>query len=330
LRTPQSPRDEHVKWNGMILPANDPWWNTHFPPNGWGCTCGIIALTKKQAQEAGGVSSQIPEGDADKGWVGNPGKREGGVNAVFESAQRFEKDEPQLHTKFLAGYAKDLGNYSIEKHGFEITEVGMDWKPKNAKSIYGINEKKAQPTKKLTEQEQQAIRSYTREASEAEGGFRELNPIARGQKKGTKAARERLELLKGAISKFETKEPIVLFRAQADTGFELGEYTDNAFLSTTTNPGKAINGFAKPGQDNVLIKILVKKGTQAAPINKYSIFGEGMEGKNQEHEFLINTGTKKRVLSVENVSDLLKNEKSDFLESLQKNRITKIITLAVG
>ncbi len=29
-------RPEHVTWAGTILPVDDPWWNTHMTPNGWG------------------------------------------------------------------------------------------------------------------------------------------------------------------------------------------------------------------------------------------------------------------------------------------------------
>ena len=29
-------RPEHAAWNGTLLPADDPWWHDHFPPNGWG------------------------------------------------------------------------------------------------------------------------------------------------------------------------------------------------------------------------------------------------------------------------------------------------------
>lgn len=36
------PRQKHISvppfgWNGLILRADDPWWNAHFPPNGFGC-----------------------------------------------------------------------------------------------------------------------------------------------------------------------------------------------------------------------------------------------------------------------------------------------------
>ena len=32
-------RDEHKAWNGTVLPINDPWWEKHSPPNGFGCLC---------------------------------------------------------------------------------------------------------------------------------------------------------------------------------------------------------------------------------------------------------------------------------------------------
>ncbi len=37
----EHPRPLHESWNGLILPANDPWFRTHFAPNGWGCQCEI-------------------------------------------------------------------------------------------------------------------------------------------------------------------------------------------------------------------------------------------------------------------------------------------------
>ncbi len=31
-----NPRATHQKWANIILPADDPWWDSHYPPNGWG------------------------------------------------------------------------------------------------------------------------------------------------------------------------------------------------------------------------------------------------------------------------------------------------------
>lgn len=31
-----NPRPHHLAWDGLTLPADDPWWDTHYTPNGWG------------------------------------------------------------------------------------------------------------------------------------------------------------------------------------------------------------------------------------------------------------------------------------------------------
>ena len=30
-------RPEHAAWHDTVLPADDPWWDTHYPPNGYNC-----------------------------------------------------------------------------------------------------------------------------------------------------------------------------------------------------------------------------------------------------------------------------------------------------
>src|SRR5207237_8429074 len=58
------PRVEHLAWDGITLPVDDPWWDTHYPPNGWGCKCGVIALTDAQYRSmngAGLLTTDAPE-----------------------------------------------------------------------------------------------------------------------------------------------------------------------------------------------------------------------------------------------------------------------------
>jgi uncharacterized protein with gpF-like domain len=58
------PRPLHLAWDGTTLPADDPWWNTHYVPNGWGCKCKIFAAMKEE-WEAAGVKGQAPPSPID-------------------------------------------------------------------------------------------------------------------------------------------------------------------------------------------------------------------------------------------------------------------------
>lgn len=48
----EHPRLEHLAWDGLILPADDPWWQTHMPQNGWGCKCEVESLSRSEAHDA--------------------------------------------------------------------------------------------------------------------------------------------------------------------------------------------------------------------------------------------------------------------------------------
>ena len=56
------PRPKHVAWNRLALSAGDPWWQTHYPPKGFGCRCYVIAMTKETAL-AGGYRFSRPDGE---------------------------------------------------------------------------------------------------------------------------------------------------------------------------------------------------------------------------------------------------------------------------
>jgi len=47
------PRPEHVAWDGIILPIDDPWVSTHWPQNGWGCHCYMESLSERDLKRVG-------------------------------------------------------------------------------------------------------------------------------------------------------------------------------------------------------------------------------------------------------------------------------------
>ena len=49
----QHPREDHLAWDGLVLARDDPWWHTHFPPNGWRCQCSVRGLWPRDLQRLG-------------------------------------------------------------------------------------------------------------------------------------------------------------------------------------------------------------------------------------------------------------------------------------
>lgn len=53
-------RPSHSALNGKILPANDPFWETHFPPWEYGCRCRIVPMTEEDVAEVQEREKDLP------------------------------------------------------------------------------------------------------------------------------------------------------------------------------------------------------------------------------------------------------------------------------
>lgn len=47
------PRPEHLAWDGLVLRYDNPWWDTHYPMNDYGCQCYVEALDQVGLEELG-------------------------------------------------------------------------------------------------------------------------------------------------------------------------------------------------------------------------------------------------------------------------------------
>lgn len=65
-------RPEHEAWAGTILPVDDPWCASHWPPNGFNCHCHFRQIGTAEAERRG-ISESAPAGAPDPGWDGTPG-----------------------------------------------------------------------------------------------------------------------------------------------------------------------------------------------------------------------------------------------------------------
>ena len=44
-------REEHAALNGTTLPVSHPFWDTHYPPNGWNCRCLAVQVRKSSHEQ---------------------------------------------------------------------------------------------------------------------------------------------------------------------------------------------------------------------------------------------------------------------------------------
>lgn len=52
-RIPMQARPIHLEWDGLVLLWNDPWWEVHFPPNDWLCSCGVRTMSRRDLESMG-------------------------------------------------------------------------------------------------------------------------------------------------------------------------------------------------------------------------------------------------------------------------------------
>ena len=117
------PRPQHLAWDGMVLPADHPWWNAHYPPCGWGCKCKVFALGPDALQQRGikvlkeprknlpgpKAESEVMKG-VDVGWNYTPGKTvRDQLRPIIQ--RKVDKAPPKISADLKAemrAYLKDL------------------------------------------------------------------------------------------------------------------------------------------------------------------------------------------------------------------------------
>lgn len=111
-RISRDPRPQHLAWDGLVLPSDHEFWDTHTPPNGWGCRCRVLgARSRAQARRLGGDpdkrlpggwNARDPQGrvaGVDEGWEYKPGDTVS--DAVRLAAQKIGQWESRLARQFV-------------------------------------------------------------------------------------------------------------------------------------------------------------------------------------------------------------------------------------
>lgn len=78
-------RPDHKSFENLVLPVDDPFWQTHMPMNGWGCKCWVQSLTRDKAEKAGiSDSPNIEYHDWENKSTGRKHKVPKGISPGFE------------------------------------------------------------------------------------------------------------------------------------------------------------------------------------------------------------------------------------------------------
>lgn len=112
-------REVHRPWDGVVLHIDHPWWDTHYPPNGWRCRCRAISLSERDIEryrrdgfpiktqpphvemrmykdKRTGQTLPVPAG-IDPGWAYNAGKaRASESNKLARQPAMPPPDDPVL------------------------------------------------------------------------------------------------------------------------------------------------------------------------------------------------------------------------------------------
>jgi len=125
-------RPDHMAWHGTILRSDDPWWQTHNPPNGWFCRCMVQQLDDEDLEEFGfspsagpppgseqtrpwtnkrtGETIQVPVG-IDPGFAHNVGT----VDLTADAERRFEERLRSASPDIAEAARAELGRFDVTR-----------------------------------------------------------------------------------------------------------------------------------------------------------------------------------------------------------------------
>ena len=128
-------REEHKQWNGTVLPVNDPWWEKHSPPNGFGCMCEKEFISKYEMDAGLEKATKAPTPADDTTNIGE--KWDYSIGDADAENQRLKEYTQEKEEKLFKKYGKSDRNPNdtkTEKEDYARVEFKNDVKDE-AKTI---------------------------------------------------------------------------------------------------------------------------------------------------------------------------------------------------
>ncbi len=168
-------REEHKAWNGTVLPVNDPWWEKHSPPNGFGCLCEKEFISKYEMKAGFEKETKAPTPANDTSNIGE--NWDYSIGDADAENQRLKEQYQNKMAKLEDKYPEARKNaYKAFEPIDKVIEKGISKNNNDEEFVLDLSKIKTVKTKPLSKEELQA------ERIEREKNFGEL--IQKAKKKG--------------------------------------------------------------------------------------------------------------------------------------------------
>jgi SPP1 gp7 family putative phage head morphogenesis protein len=140
-------RDRHAELDGVILPANDPFWKDHYPPWDFRCRCIVVEMTEVAAQDevAAGEGSMWDQATRDKWMADHAGMdasrqfhfRPDSLDMDLRDLAKAEGRTPETMKQFgELMETRQIGTGEIAADGTERTTTVREWLWKPLRAEY--------------------------------------------------------------------------------------------------------------------------------------------------------------------------------------------------
>lgn len=260
-------REQHARWDNLVLPLTHPFWRTNYPPNDWGCRCDA---EQEDEDTPTTVNFQYDEKSVPLFFRNNVGESQ----VVFN---------PDVHPYFtgLSDTQKQAADNIVKK----ITDGENITKHKQFQKVLDDFREEKREIGSTNENEAAAIYGYSTNQ------YTQLNAMLRGKpydKKLTEYLKQYETVLNNALDSLETYAGVVK-RGIVFNSEEVALIYKNAFEKGTTVVEKAFTSTSYSDQQfagKTQLSIVSKRGKI---IEKYSHF-------ENEREVLFKSNTEFKVL----------------------------------
>lgn len=120
-------RPLHRSWDNKVMLADDPWWQTHYPPNGWNCRCGVVQLSAEQLANMGLSPTPAPKDGAYKWQNPRTGITESvpnGLDPGFDrnAGETYLADAMRLRSERARELPSDMRSTALSAIGNQVAQ----------------------------------------------------------------------------------------------------------------------------------------------------------------------------------------------------------------